>query len=131
MFCAAGILLGAQFGVADSVIVALGGGLVLSLAVLSRTGGGLMSHPVLVYLGEISYSVYMTCTLWELVFANAAGSALHIKGDKLPLWLWLVFVAGTVPLAASTYHLIEKPARRWLRDRAPHKRGRGLKITPA
>ena len=36
---------------------------------------------------------------------------LLVRDERLPLGLWLVFLVGVVPLAAASYHLIEKPAR--------------------
>jgi peptidoglycan/LPS O-acetylase OafA/YrhL len=88
-----------------------------------------MSHPVLVYLGEISYSIYMVHALWDLVFANGVASLLHLDAKHLPLGLWLMLVAGVVPLAAASYHLIERPARERLREWHPGTARRGLNIT--
>jgi peptidoglycan/LPS O-acetylase OafA/YrhL len=64
-----------------------------------------------VYLGEISYSTYMICAPWQIIFVNAAGKLLNLPDGKLPLGLWIVFLLGVVPLSAISYHLIEKPAR--------------------
>lgn len=127
----AALVIGAQQGLPDPVLVALGGGLILFLAAVSSSGSKVFSHPVLVYLGEISYSIYMVHALWDLVFVNGVASALHLEGKQLPLGLWLMLVAGVIPLAAASYHLIERPARERLRAWAPQGSKRGLKITPA
>ncbi len=82
------------------------------------------------YLGEISYSIYMVHTLWDLVFANGAAAVFHIDAKHMPLGLWLVLISGVVPLAAVSYHLIERPARERLREWVPAGSNRGLKITP-
>ena len=78
----------------------------------------------LVYLGEISYSVYMVCIPWEVLFVNVAANVGHFTGKQLPPLLWLVFLITLVPLAAVTHHFIEKPARErmklWRRSRTPH-----------
>ena len=96
----------------------------------SSTGSKAFSHPALVYLGEISYSIYMVHTLWDLVFVNGVSAALHIDSKQLPLGLWLILLAGVIPLAAASYHLIERPARERLRTwRLPPSK-RGLEITP-
>ena len=130
LFFGAALLLGAQVGVPDPVLVAVAGGLILFLASLSSTGSKALSNPVLVYLGEISYSIYMVHILWDLVFSNGVSSALH-RGDKqLPLGLWLVLIAGVVPLAAASYHLIERPARERLKLWRLPAQKRGLEITP-
>jgi peptidoglycan/LPS O-acetylase OafA/YrhL len=42
---------------------------------------------------------------------NAATRILQLNNNQLPLGLWLVFLVGVIPLAALSYHLIEKPAR--------------------
>jgi peptidoglycan/LPS O-acetylase OafA/YrhL len=127
----AALLVGAQQGLPDPVLVGIAGGLILFLAALSSTGSKALSHPWLVYLGEISYSIYMVHTLWDLVFVNGAASALHLNDKHLPLGLWLVLVAGVVPLAAASYHLIERPARERLKALAPATPKRGLEVTPA
>ncbi len=110
--------------------MAVAGGLILFLASLSSTGSKALSHPVLVYLGEISYSIYMVHTLWDLIFSNGAATIFHLGDKHLPLGLWLMLISGVVPLAAASYHLIERPARERLREWVPAAANRGLKITP-
>jgi peptidoglycan/LPS O-acetylase OafA/YrhL len=98
------------------------GGLIISLAQVSKAGGRLGSHPFFVYLGEISYAVYMICIPWELLFVNLAAKTLHLGGKQLPLPLWLFFFVALTPLAAIAHHLIERPARDRIRlwRSAPH-----------
>ena len=107
--CAA--LVCAQFGAPDMLTVSAFGGLIISLAQVSKAGGRLGSHPFFVYLGEISYAVYMVCIPWELLFVNLAANTLHLQSKQLPLPLWLFFVVTLVPLSAIAHHLIERPAR--------------------
>jgi peptidoglycan/LPS O-acetylase OafA/YrhL len=107
----AAVLISAALGAPDALIVTTLGGVIFFLAQLSQTRSGILAQAPLVYLGEISYSVYMICIPWKIVFVNAATRILQITGDQLPLWLWLVFCVSVVPLAALSYHLIEKPAR--------------------
>ena len=64
--------LAAQFQAPDMLTVSAFGGLIISLAQVSKAGGRLGSHPFFVYLGEISYSVYMVCIPWEVLFVNLA-----------------------------------------------------------
>jgi peptidoglycan/LPS O-acetylase OafA/YrhL len=110
-FFASGALLAAQFGAPDMITVAAFGRLIISLAQVSKAGGRLGSHPFFVYLGEISYAVYMVCIPWEVLFVNLAAKSLHLQGKQLPLPLWLFFAISLVPVAAIAHHLIEKPAR--------------------
>ncbi|HWF78252.1 MAG TPA: acyltransferase [Caulobacteraceae bacterium] len=108
----------------DALIVSGFGGLIITLAQVSKSGSQRFSHPFFVYLGEISYSVYMVCIPWEVLFVNVAVKIGHFSGKQLPPLLWLVFLVTLVPLAAMTHHLIEKPARErvklWRRSRTPH-----------
>jgi peptidoglycan/LPS O-acetylase OafA/YrhL len=108
----------------DAMIVSGFGGLIISLAQVSKSGSQRFSHPILVYLGEISYSVYMVCIPWEVLFVNVAVKIGHFSDKQLPPLLWVVFLVTVVPLAALTHHLIEKPARErmklWRRSRTSH-----------
>ena len=104
-------LLSAGFGLPDACTVACFGALMVCLAGLASTGSRLLSGPIGVYLGEISFAVYMVCIPWELVFVNGAQKVLGLGDDPLPLVVWLVFAAGVVPVAAIAHHLVERPAR--------------------
>ena len=113
----AAILILAVADAPDAVLVMLFGGLMVALAALTSTGSKVGSGPVGVYLGEISYAMYMVCIPWKLLFVNAAAKLLGID-EHLPLWLWLVFIASVVPLAALAHHLVERPARAALKSLA-------------
>jgi peptidoglycan/LPS O-acetylase OafA/YrhL len=69
------------------------------------------------YLGEISYSIYMVCAPWGTVFTHSAQKLLNLPGDRLPWPVWTLLVLGLIPVAAASYHLLEKPARAWLKGR--------------
>ena len=98
----------------DAAIVTVFGGVILALAGLTSTGSKVLSGRIEVYLGEISYSVYMVCFPWLLVYGKAL-EKVGVSADAMPLILWLALFAGVVPLAALSHHLIEKPARSFLR----------------
>jgi peptidoglycan/LPS O-acetylase OafA/YrhL len=74
-----------------------------------RISAALSSAP-LQLMGKISYSVY----IWQFVVMTAVASSLHSLGWSESLRPPLVIVATTV-LAYGSFHLIEAPARRWLR----------------
>jgi peptidoglycan/LPS O-acetylase OafA/YrhL len=57
----------------------------------------------------------MVCIPWKLLFVNAVAPALHLDKQHLPLGIWMILLIGVVPLAAASYHLVEWPARRWMR----------------
>ncbi|HEY0052635.1 MAG TPA: acyltransferase [Caulobacteraceae bacterium] len=92
----------------DGLIVALFGVLIVALGGLSGRRGALNSRAG-VWLGEVSYAVYMVCVPWKLLAVNAAG---RLTGsEQLPLWLWLLIVLAVVPIAGLAHHLVERPAR--------------------
>jgi peptidoglycan/LPS O-acetylase OafA/YrhL len=113
----------------DALTVLAGGGVIVSLAALwssrepDAVPGALMR--VGVYLGEISYAIYMLVAPWALLFVNGAGKALDLPGETLPLPLWLVMIAGLIPVSAAVHHLVERPARQWLRGETRREPGIG------
>jgi peptidoglycan/LPS O-acetylase OafA/YrhL len=124
--CLGAAIAAAALNAPDQLVVLALGGLILSLAGLAEQGSTVLSQGPLTYLGEISYSIYMVCAPWEIVFVNGAAKLLNLPSEQLPLPLWLLLVAGVIPLAAASYHLIEKPARTWLKRVWDAREGRRL-----
>jgi peptidoglycan/LPS O-acetylase OafA/YrhL len=124
-FFGAAALVSAQFGAPDMITVSAFGGLIITLAQGSKSGGRLGTHPFFVYLGEISYAIYMICIPWELLFVNVSVNILHLESKRLPFPLWLIFIASLIPVAAATHHLVERPAREriklWRTQQETHK----------
>jgi peptidoglycan/LPS O-acetylase OafA/YrhL len=118
-------------GAPDALIVVGLGFVIWFLARLAQTGSNLFGQAPLVYLGEISYSVYMVCVPWKIVFVNISARLLQLSDDRLPLSVWLVFLLTVIPLAAVSYHLIEKPARNKLKLVAESRRARRLSVAAA
>jgi peptidoglycan/LPS O-acetylase OafA/YrhL len=85
--------------------------------ILART----LSTPLIVRLGDASYSIYL---LHVLVFALIGGNALLDMGDYASPWLsvamlaarWTVATGLLFVLAIGSYRTIEIPARRFLRS---------------
>jgi peptidoglycan/LPS O-acetylase OafA/YrhL len=115
LFSGAAILIGAQIGAPDALLVALFGALILGLASLSSTGENTGGGRLFVYFGEISYSIYMICIPWKLLFVNSVSTVFGFDKAHLPLGVWIIFVASVIPLAALSYQLIERPARGLMR----------------
>jgi peptidoglycan/LPS O-acetylase OafA/YrhL len=67
--------------------------------------GRVLSHPMAVYIGRISYPLYLWH--WPLL----AIALISRFGEPLPSWLRLVIVAASFLLAALTYAGIERPIR--------------------
>jgi len=116
VFSGAGVLACVLAGAPDALIVSLFAGLILCVARLGEPGKRSRTGNIFVYLGEISYSIYMICVPWKLLFVNAASAVGGFDKAHLPLGIWLLLIIGVIPLAAMSYHLIEKPARSAMRD---------------
>jgi peptidoglycan/LPS O-acetylase OafA/YrhL len=108
--CAA-VVVAAAAGAPDTIIVIGLGALIFCLARTAQARSDVLGQRSLTYLGEISYSVYMVCVPWKIVFVNSAARLLQLNGEQLPWPVWIVFLLSVIPLAALSYHLIEKPAR--------------------
>jgi peptidoglycan/LPS O-acetylase OafA/YrhL len=106
----------AQFGAPDWMSVALFGALIFGLAGMASAGSRVLTAPLWVYLGEVSFSVYMVCIPWQLVFEKGSHKLLGLADGALPLPLWLIQVAGVVPAAMVVHHLVERPAREAMRQ---------------
>ena len=104
----------------DPVLILILAVLIFVLGVAAfGSQGGLMRHPALVYLGEISYSTYMVHFIF-LVVAEGLASRLF-STQAFPLWYWGATIATIYLASVVSYHLIELPARRFIRARAtPH-----------
>lgn len=114
--CGAGMITLASINAWDGFIVLLAGGLILALGSLPNERAGWLSSRAGVYLGEISYSVYMVCVPVKLVGMNLAARLTGAEDKLLHPLAWLAVVACIPLVAAGTYHLIEKPARKLLRS---------------
>lgn len=117
------IALAATLGLSDLVIWPALALLIFGLAETAKSDPqSLVGAPVLVYLGEVSYAVYMTHLPVDIAYFH--GLELIVPGlSGAAAWTaWAgVFVAC---LAASiiAYHLVERPARTWMRAHDPFAR---------
>lgn len=120
------IAFSATLNLPDAVTVTLFGLLILSLASLANEKAGWLASRPAVYLGEISYSVYMVVVPWKLLAVNVAARLIDAGPDKtLPLAVWLIVLAGLPMVAALSYHLVEYPARRALRGMGDRSKSAG------
>jgi peptidoglycan/LPS O-acetylase OafA/YrhL len=90
-------------------------GIATSSGAISRVLG---SKPA-VYWGKVSYSLYMThnVTLWPLKALAPINETTTILHRSVLLIVYLIAIGA---VAALTYHLVEEPARKWLRRRMGH-----------
>jgi peptidoglycan/LPS O-acetylase OafA/YrhL len=104
--------------------------LVVTLAIGTGTLAGFLSTRVMVYLGHISFSLYM---VHELVHTAWNWAVEQFELMLTPTWGAKLVVTGLVALAVGgamvLYHLVEEPARRWMRrmlddrDKQPSSQG--------
>ena len=85
-------------------------GLILSLTTAHLTPlARALSHPVLRYIGMISYSIY----LWHYPLARA------LRDDLNPLVALAIVLAFAISAAAICYQLLEKPLKIYRHREAP------------
>jgi peptidoglycan/LPS O-acetylase OafA/YrhL len=93
---------------------------IVLLSALGHPGvRGVLSRPGIVWLGAISYSLYMTHALVEMFGVNVAvrrfARSLHVDIAASPLAsasLLLAAIAAALLLGAATWRWIEVPGRR-------------------
>jgi len=124
-FFGAAVVATAQFGAPDLLVIFACAGLLISLAQASKAGSGLLAQRFFVYLGEISYCIYMVSIPWSLLITNVSARVMHLADKQLPWPLWIIFTLSLIPAAAAAHHLIERPARNrmklWWSSRPSHK----------
>lgn len=98
-------------GVVDLLFVPL----VVMLAIGAGTLPRLLSSRVLVYGGQISFSLYMVHELVHTAWNwTAEQFGLILAGPAGP-WLLMAVFAVTLGCSALLYHAVEEPARHWMR----------------
>jgi peptidoglycan/LPS O-acetylase OafA/YrhL len=89
---------------------------VVTLAIGAGTLPALLSTRIMVYLGHISFGVYMVHEIVHMVWNWATlqfGILLTPSWSAKLVVLGLILFAGV--MAAAMYHGVEEPARRWMR----------------
>lgn len=112
------VIASASLGLWDAVTVLAAGGLILGLGSLDNARAGVLGSRLGVYLGEISYSIYMVFAPVLLLMTNVAARLTGADDKRFHIIVWLAVVAAIPITAMVTYHLIERPARRALRGLA-------------
>jgi len=103
------VLLSAQFGAADVLIVALLPALLLAAASNAGRGASVLTAAPLRYLGEASYSIYMAQGLVLLMCQNILASSLYgVLGTD---GVRAVMIGGSVGMGLLIYRCIEQPCR--------------------
>jgi len=114
------IAVGASLHWSDAAIWPAFGLLIFSLAEASKTNArGLIGATALVYLGEISYSVYMTHLPVDIAYFHALDRIAPNLAGAAAWAAWIGVFAVTLIASIVTYHLVERPARNWMRAHDP------------
>ena len=82
---------------------------------MANARAGVLGSSAGVYLGEISYSIYMVCAPVLLVVTNVAARLTGADDKRFHIIVWLAVIAAVPVAAMATYHLVERPARKALR----------------
>lgn len=122
VLAAVAMVLGAALLSWDGTVVLAGGLLILALGSFPVERPGVLGSSAAVYLGEISYAVYMLCAPWQILAVNVVSRLIGAEDKRLPLLLWLGIILGLIVAAAVVHRLIERPARRVLRGWAAKRR---------
>ena len=94
--------------------------LILSLAEASRTSRrDMFGAAPLVYLGEVSYAVYMTHLPVDIAYFHALDRIAPNLAGAAAWAAWIGVFAVTLIASIVTYHLVERPARNWMRAHDP------------
>ncbi len=118
------VLVSASLGLWDALTVLAAGGLILGLGSLDNARAGVLGSKLGVYLGEISYSIYMVCAPVLLLTTNVAARLTGADDKRFHIIVWLALVAAIPVAAMVTYHLVERPARKALRGFADRRAAR-------
>lgn len=93
-------------------------GLVLALARLANTPHRWWELRPLIYLGEVSYSLYMTHTLAQKGLYRLLPSARYESSDSwVRSGIVIVYAVALMASCLASYYLVEKPFRHWFRKR--------------
>lgn len=127
---AAAVMVSASLDLWDPITVLAAGGLILGLGALDNARAGVLASRAGVYLGEISYSIYMVFAPVLLLTTNIAARLTGAGDKQFHIIVWLALL-GAIPVTAMlTYHLVERPARKALRGVADRRESRRAAANP-
>lgn len=97
--------------------------LIFALAELSKTATGtVLGAAPLVYLGEVSYGVYMTHLPVDIAWFKAMERIVPEATGPLAWTIWFGAFAAILVASIAMYHAVERPCRGWMRARDPFAR---------
>lgn len=108
-----------ELGVSTSLIWAGLAGLVFFLAGTATTSIQLLSGPRWVWLGEISFAVYMVHLPVDIAFYQVVERLAGTPAGPLAFVVCALAMLLVVAAAAASYSWFERPVRSWMRAHAP------------
>ena len=88
----------------------------------------LLASPVMVFLGTISYGVF----LWHLVLLRLIQNALGLEVFAGGFWIvWPLVVLASIAVASLSWFMLEKPILAWAHRRTPGESAAALQQPPA
>ncbi|GLC92249.1 acyltransferase [Cupriavidus sp. TA19] len=113
----------------DTLFVAGAAGLIFSLSYEKDVLTRVLSVGVLVFLGEVSYCIYIVQRIPQYLFTFARRNLPDLAAMPGPVQALLLLVL-TVGAAILLHYLIEKPMRVWINRRFGPRRGEVDPIAP-
>ena len=84
----------------------------------------ILANPLVVYLGTISYGVF----LWHLVLLRFIQNALGLQVFSGGFWIvWPLVVLASIAVASASWFILERPILAWAHRRTP---GESAQATP-
>ncbi|WP_291764374.1 MULTISPECIES: acyltransferase [Maricaulis] len=108
-------LFGSHIAVDDRVLALLGAPLIFLLAELDRRAVTKTNHGFFVYLGDVSYAIYMIHVPFFMVSFNLLQDVLGVIDETMSTSLFAALLMIMIGASAVTYQIIEKPARTGIR----------------
>ncbi|OFW88908.1 MAG: hypothetical protein A3B66_06945 [Alphaproteobacteria bacterium RIFCSPHIGHO2_02_FULL_46_13] len=107
-----------HFSAPDLITIFLFGLLIYALGARSCYGqNNLLDKRIMVYGGEISYSMYMVHALIYTVTFNGADIVFKNQTPNIEAGMWLFAVLAVFPAAMLCFHFIEEPGRKFINSR--------------
>ena len=76
----------------------------------------ILANPIVVYLGTISYGVF----LWHLVLLRFIQNALGLQVFSGGFWIvWPLVVLASIAVASASWFILERPVLAWAHRRTP------------